>query len=152
MKEQLYTLGLLFSDREDPLQRVALIKKAKGPPELIGLWNGLGGKVERGEGSPEAMRREFREESGVDIQEADWDFFLSLEIVDKQGCLHSIDCYRSFSTEKLLSVRTVEEETVYIADINHHIKEGILKTSPTLDYLIPLALCKNSVSGCVDIE
>ena len=37
-------------------------------PEIHGKWNLLGGKVEYGESPEEALRREIREECGLDIQ------------------------------------------------------------------------------------
>lgn len=60
---QLYACGFLFSkDRT----RVILIRKNR-PAWQAGKLNGLGGKLEPGETPYEAMRREFREEAGVDI-------------------------------------------------------------------------------------
>lgn len=58
-----YVLGFLF-DREGEL--VWLIKKSRGPANLIGKYNGIGGKVESGETPEEAMHREGKEEAGVD--------------------------------------------------------------------------------------
>lgn len=43
---------------------IALIKKTH-PPAQAGLLNGIGGKVDTGEGIFHAMTREFREETGV---------------------------------------------------------------------------------------
>jgi len=36
--------------------------------ENLGKWNGVGGKVERGEGVAEGMVREIREETGLEVQ------------------------------------------------------------------------------------
>lgn len=61
-----YVVGFLFAeDREDPW--VVLIEKAR-PEWQKGKLNGVGGKIEPGETPDEAMRREFREETGLDVQ------------------------------------------------------------------------------------
>lgn len=49
---------------------VLLIQKSQ--TMHIGLWNGLGGKIERGESAAGAMRREFKEEAG--FEHNDWIF------------------------------------------------------------------------------
>jgi 8-oxo-dGTP diphosphatase len=50
-----------------PPQRL-LVAQRSYPPELAGRWELPGGKVEPGEGEREALRRECREELGVDIE------------------------------------------------------------------------------------
>lgn len=60
----------------DPrFHRVALIRKAK-PEWQKGKLNGIGGKIEEGEGPFAAMVREFREETGVDHR--DWGTFAEM--------------------------------------------------------------------------
>lgn len=61
-----YCLGFAFDD----LGSVALMQKNR-PEWQRGLWNGIGGKLEEGELVIDSMRREFREETGVLVQ--DWD-------------------------------------------------------------------------------
>jgi len=76
---QEYVCGLLFSvDRT----RVLLIRKRR-PAWQAGRLNGVGGKVEPGETVREAMRREFREEAGLDI--ADWQKVVVLSGPDWRG-------------------------------------------------------------------
>ena len=60
-----FTLGFAFT----PSSRVVLVKKEL-PTWQKGRWNGVGGRIEPAEGFMGAMRREFREETGVD--HADW--------------------------------------------------------------------------------
>lgn len=64
-----WVLGFAF----DHHGRVALIHKRDkdGVPQR-GTLNGLGGSIKDGESTHTAMRREFREESGVDIEEGRW--------------------------------------------------------------------------------
>ncbi len=60
------TLGYVLSpDR----QRVLLVHRNKRPDDLhYGRYNGLGGKVERGESVADCMRREVGEESGLIVE------------------------------------------------------------------------------------
>jgi 8-oxo-dGTP diphosphatase len=58
------TLIFGFRDRRVLLQRVP-----PGRGAWAGLWNGIGGHVERGESAGQAARREFREETGLDLIE-----------------------------------------------------------------------------------
>jgi 8-oxo-dGTP diphosphatase len=66
---QEFVVGFLFSRCE---QRVVLIEKNR-PEWQAGLLNGPGGKIEPGETTLEAIRREFREEAGLDIP--GWEHF-----------------------------------------------------------------------------
>ncbi len=58
-----YVAGFLF---EPYMERVVLIQKEK-PTWQKGRLNGVGGKMELGETPLQAMQREFREETGLDI-------------------------------------------------------------------------------------
>lgn len=60
-----YVLGFGFT----PNWRVALVRKAR-PARQAGKLSGIGGTIEAGEGFTAAMRREFREETGIDHD--DW--------------------------------------------------------------------------------
>lgn len=65
MKKVYYVLGFYFNN---DMNEVLLIEKKK-PKWQLGLLNGLGGKIEGQETAPEAMRREFLEECGIDVPE-----------------------------------------------------------------------------------
>lgn len=80
-----HVVGFLFAyDRT----AVVLIQKdtADKPSQAWqhGMWNGVGGKVEQGETSRQAMQREFREEALIDT--GLWQFFGELR--GKRHCLH----------------------------------------------------------------
>ena len=78
---QQYVCGFLFSvDRS----RVLLIRKNR-PAWQAGKLNGVGGKVEPGESIQKAMTREFREEAGLTLAEAQWQHVLTLTGPDWTG-------------------------------------------------------------------
>ncbi len=60
MKE--WCLGFVFTD---DCTRVMLLKKAK--TMHVGLWNGIGGKLEANESAKDAMVRECKEEAKLDL-------------------------------------------------------------------------------------
>jgi 8-oxo-dGTP diphosphatase len=70
-----YVAGFLFSNCR---KYVVLILKAK-PAWQAGRLNAVGGKIEPGETPPEAMEREFREETSVIIPAASWNEFAYLK-------------------------------------------------------------------------
>ena len=63
-----YVLGFAFDIRQ---QQVLLIQKVK-PEWQKGCINGIGGKIDEGESSMQAMAREFREEAGVLTKPHHW--------------------------------------------------------------------------------
>lgn len=71
-----YVAGFLFRGPSIPeAASVALVRKLR-PDWQRGLWNGVGGKMEKGEGRTPAMLREGLEEAGIPI-DTRWDGFHS---------------------------------------------------------------------------
>lgn len=128
-----YVLGFLFSN---DLESVVLILKKK-PEWQAGLLNGVGGKIEPDETSEQAMRREFLEETGKDIHEANWRRFCNI-----RGSEYHIDCYMAIGD--VSQVRTTTSEYVVICntkDIHQ------LNVVTNLNWLIPLAL-DQGITSC----
>lgn len=69
-----YVLGFAFCQY---LNQVLVINKTK-PDWQVGMFNGVGGKIEPNETPYEAMVREFKEETGADTQVDQWIRFAEL--------------------------------------------------------------------------
>lgn len=65
-----YVIGFMF----DPTRQAVVLIRKQRPTWMQGFLNGVGGKIEAGETPLEAMQREFREETGLDIPVAEWDY------------------------------------------------------------------------------
>lgn len=127
-----YVAGFLI----DPTaETVTLIRKGK-PEWQRGKLNGVGGKIEPGEWPSDAMRREFREEAGLDI--TSWDWFATVE-----GPWGAVYFFRAFNEA---TPRTMESEPIEV----HRLDEvPYAECIPNLSWLIPLARYTHDYYGPV---
>ena len=79
------------------------------------------------------MSREFFEETGVNIQPADWDYFLTIS-----GDDFNVSFFRAF-TDDIYKAKTITDEIVNIIDIENDNPATI----SNLSWIIPLALDEN---------
>ena len=107
MSGQLYVLGFAFTTDG----RVALIQK-KRPAWQAGKLNGIGGKVENNEDSTSAMRREFREETGVDTPVNAWQF--RGRMFGENWSVFVYTC----TLEIIKNARTMEDERVFLIHLD----------------------------------
>lgn len=132
-----YVVGFAFSSN---CEKVVLIQKNR-PKWQAGKLNGVGGHVEEGEGSVDAMVREYREETGVSSAGSDWRRFGHLNGYSSGSdeSFHVV-CYAAFD-DKLLSVHSLTDEivAVYPAPPFDGETAGYPVVS-NLNWLIPLAL------------
>lgn len=120
-----YTLGFMFSE---DLDKLALICKLR-PQWMAGKCNGIGGKVEEGETPVEAMRREFREETGHDAW-VPWQHFGEM-----RGSGWSV---RLFTVRgPVAALRSVTDEAVIVRRVCYLPDETCIEN---LAVLIPAAL------------
>jgi 8-oxo-dGTP diphosphatase len=127
-----YALGFCFTTDK---KHVALIHKEK-PLWQAGYVNGIGGKIEENESPIDCMQREFREETGVDIN--NWRFFCVVS-----GEWGEIHIFKAFNN-KVWSATTQEEEKVEIMEIDKLPYNMMIQN---LRWIIPLALDKDDVAG-----
>lgn len=119
--------GFYFSeDRE----KVVLIHKNR-PDWQAGLYNGVGGKIEDTEFAKDAMRREFLEETGVDVE--DWEPFC---VLDDQKHRFEVTYYRAFGSQIDACKTTTDEEV----EVHQVAAVFSLPVVHNLSWLVPMAL------------
>ncbi len=124
-----YVLGFLFDPK---LEAVVLIEKRR-PGWQAGKHNGVGGKIEGGEVPHEAMVREFREETGLDIPE--WKQFATLPSPTADFVLNVFFAI-SPDYDKVTSI-TDEEVVVWEIDSIELWRDNFI---PNVRWLIQMAL------------
>jgi len=133
-RNQHYVCGFLFSADPPGHSRVLLIRKNR-PAWQQGKLNGVGGKIEPTDASPlAAMRREFREEAGLDI--AEWEEILTLTAKDWHTHF-----YRAFG--EIDAARAMTDERLEI----HPTSALLADTIPNLHWIIPLMLDAEILAG-----
>ncbi len=120
---------------------VLLIHKQKGPPYVVGTWNGIGGKIEGRENAQEAMSREFREETGVETYEDDWEHFATMIGPDYElECLsYYLDDETDYS-DVINPEDSGEEIGWFHLDYLYFDMKDHNRLTPNLSWLIPLSL------------
>ena len=131
-----YCLGFIFNKG---LDRVLLVKKNKGPANMAGRLNAIGGKVEKDEAGNEAMERECREETGLLI--SDWKSFCCFG-----DSTYKVYCYYSI-TDDIYNFKQIEDEELKIYDIQQGLSAKSIPNyyvryprMANLDWLIPMAI------------
>jgi 8-oxo-dGTP diphosphatase len=149
---KLYVAGFLF---DQTMEKIALIEKQR-PEWQRWQLNGIGGKIERNrqncmcyendsdqtnfdpcicpwETPIEAQRREFREETGVDVD--NWKEFCLLK-----GTGWAVDFLYGFD-DKVFKVSSLTDEVVDIYDVEKILDPRITHpVIPNLRWLIPMAM------------
>ena len=100
-----YVMGLIYDD----IGRVLLIKKNR-PKHQVGKWNGVGGKIEEGENSLQAMTREIKEETNLDIPTKDCNLIFSSSVCD--GSLFIFEIH--IKAKQMDMAKTITDEGVGI--------------------------------------
>lgn len=134
-----YVAGFMFLESAQTITQVLLIRKNR-PTWQAGRWNGIGGHVEDGESINEAMRREFREEVGIDY--LCWEKFASLQ-VGQSARVHFFKAVVDIVT--FISFKSMTDEVVD----SFRIKQMPENIIPNLSWLIPMALSPKRLDGVV---
>lgn len=137
-----YACGFLFSEDR---KHVLLIRKNR-PAWQAGKLNGIGGKLEPGETPADAMRREFREEAGLDV--GGWQHALTLTgkptTFDPNGWQGHF--FRVFGDVRAAATRT--DESLEVHEVGRLPPDLI----PNLRWMIPLMLDDELLGGQYDLS
>lgn len=131
-----------------------LLLKGKGPDSLIGKLNGIGGKYDLPETPIGAIKREFHEETGVEIEDKDrFRHFYNHRAISKSymaGSIYEIHWYAiDLSREEYRACKTQPgEETLFAVEFPAMPGRGLNPFSPfpwpaplamDMHFLLPLA-------------
>jgi 8-oxo-dGTP diphosphatase len=134
-----YCLGFMFSENR---QLVVLIAKDH-PKQMVGLLNGIGGKIEVGESPRNAMVREFREEAGVATKPEDWEYRAHLSTGKISKTPFEIYCFRAIDQDAFKYSRTMEREMIVkVTSFDIKKRKDTLRNLPVL---IALALDESGI-------
>ncbi len=101
-------VGLIFDNKN----RVLLINKER-PEYLKGKLNGVGGKVEDGESDLNAIIRETKEETNLDIK--DWVLYSQVNLTDFKISFF----YTTLDSEEIEKYESLTDEILELHDINN---------------------------------
>lgn len=138
-----YVLGFVFDDTGD---NVVLIRKTK-PAWQAGKFNGVGGKIEEGEGKKTAMVREFHEEAGVMTLPDNWTQFAVMggpKGVKEEGGWEVI-CFYTFNSFIVRKTESKTEEEVHSFPV--FIASSEIPTISNVPWLIAAARNHKQNSG-----
>lgn len=126
MSRMQYVVGLCFDLSRN---MVVMVHKRSGPQCVIGNWNGVGGKIDPGETPAQAMVREFREETGVEIIEDDWHQYATLNAIN-----YDIHFFWAASSS-MFQCRTMEKEPIKVWFVPDLMGES--NVMPNMRWMIP---------------
>lgn len=138
-----YVCGFLFDTDYD---RVVLIRKNR-PDWQAGKLNGVGGHLEEDESLCEAMSREFREETGIDTSPMDWDFFCTIDNLERGSMCHFARAVAPYDT--LMLAKSMTDEIVEVFPLTHLQSQVMMDN---LKWLIPMAADEKVQDSRVDYE
>lgn len=105
-----YVLGFIFDPR---YRHLVLVKKNRGPNNMAGKWNAIGGKIEEKESPKDAIKREAFEEAG--LKGLVWKKF-----ADIVGIEFECVCFHTTTTNIMIAhYREVDGEIITVCPVEY---------------------------------
>jgi 8-oxo-dGTP diphosphatase len=123
-----YVVGFLF----DPTKQVVILIRKNRPSWQAGRINGVGGHVEDGEEFLTTMVREFKEETGLEIQ--DWKQFGTLV------CPNAIIGLFYTTSPDYNKVKNTTDEGILVCEVDDILDLNNTKVIPNIRWMISMAL------------
>lgn len=123
-----YTIGIYFNSEKT---HVALMMKNR-PAWQAGRYNFPGGHIEKGERGGECVAREFKEECGIETEEADWTYIGLIR--NKRN--YSVEVFTAIQEPSHGEVQTMEDQDVEWIEV----EDIPMNVISNLFWLIPFAL------------
>lgn len=117
MKKINYVNCILISEDKEEM---CVIFKQRGPTEVVNKFNFIGGKVEENENSEVAVKREVKEETGLDISTEK--ITIIYEVNNEDFNLTSYVCY--IPKYKLKQAKTCESEKISVVNVKNTLQES----------------------------
>lgn len=130
-----FVVGFAFSNSREA---VLLVEK-KRPEWMKGLLNGIGGSIEEGESSLDAMRRECEEETGLCLG---WECKGIMRGINNDGSVFVCHIFYAYS-HGIYAFKQKEDELLIIHNSSQVYRLPIVAN---LNFLIPYGRCKD---GCI---
>ena len=132
-----YVVGFVF---DCDLRKVVLIRKCR-PAHLAGKLNGPGGKVEAGETALQAMVREMKEETDLQIAPEDWRAFATGRGVEADlSARYRIDFFTAVSPIEAAVTLTDEAVVFYLVSEIAYVRRRFDAHLGRVAWLVALAL------------
>ena len=146
--EHEYVLGFVFQKHHElSLDWIFLVEKRR-PDWQAGKLNGIGGRLEEDEDPLQAMRREFREETGTDIPDDRWRCFCCFDTL-RPGVARLWLFTATIFCEEFSQPTTQEDEEIVRLSLKVFQDEPAENVLDSIRWMVPMAMAKSQVMAGV---
>ena len=131
-----YVVGFAFST----CRTIVVMIEKNRPDWQKGKLNGVGGKIEAGEWPPDAMTREFKEETSLLIPKEEWQKVATLNLANKDKVI----VFKAFvDYSSLMGVQSLTDERVGRYLVDQLVSDTVSELISSIPWLLNLCLDEN---------